>query len=364
MAHGHVAMKSISRGFLVACLLLFRLRSLDLCHCLASQSKHAGTSAIPPITTLTVPNASPSDTLLPYPTPLHQIHVCELLSDAESAACLQYSHEYAQQTNCWQAPDTDRHQTYSTCDFVVSKCEKLSNYLDEIGFHERILETMSTLYSIELEDLSYLDLFCAHYQGRETASSTSMDRLVEHRDGSLLSFTITLSPPDSFTGGGTVFECLRHVDVSSNAVLQPRGVVRPHRAGDAVLHCGKLLHGADVVQQGERTVMVGFVEVGPWSTRDGALHKACKQWGRLDVAVKRLERQNQKCGIHQKGWSLSTFWQAPSALHGYCPRLKIVERRADAFLQRETRLYAEDTLLRSILLPKAEYKTGDGYIIL
>ena len=359
-------MTSISQRSVSIFLLLLRLHSLDLCGGLASPSKiqRKHPSVIEPITTLTVPKIAPSDSTPPYPTSLHQIHVCEILSDDEAEVCLDYSNEYAQQTNCWQAPDTDRHQTYSTCDFVVSECHSLSEYLEAIGFHERILETMSSLYGVEVEDLSYLDLFCAHYEGRKTASSTAMDRLVEHRDGSLLSFTITLSPPHSFTGGGTVFECLRNVDAEADPVLQPNGVVRPLRAGDAVLHSGKLLHGADVVHQGERTVLVGFMEVGDWRTRPGALHEACKQWGRMDIAVKRFERQNLKCGSNQKGWTLSSFWSAASALRGYCPRLKSVERRAEASFQRKTRLHAEDILLRSILLPEEDYKTGEGYVIL
>jgi hypothetical protein len=39
-----------------------------------------------------------------------------------------------------------------------------------------------------------------------------MDRLAFHRDGSLLSFTVLLSPPNEFEGGGTIFDAL--VDVA------------------------------------------------------------------------------------------------------------------------------------------------------
>ena len=69
---------------------------------------------------------------------------------------------------------------------------------------------------LEREDMEFLDLFVANYEaeasvedvdgegGAATATATTMDKLTPHRDGSLLSLTILLSPPSEFEGGGTV----------------------------------------------------------------------------------------------------------------------------------------------------------------
>jgi hypothetical protein len=32
----------------------------------------------------------------------------------------------------WDSPDSDRHVTYSTCDFPVEDCEPLEDYLEEM----------------------------------------------------------------------------------------------------------------------------------------------------------------------------------------------------------------------------------------
>jgi len=299
-----------------------------------------------------------------YPSPLHNIHVVSLLSDDETAHCLKLAQQYAAATGCWKQPDQERHATYSTCDFAVQECESLVAYLDEIGLNERLWTELSERYGIDRDDMSYLDFFCAHYQankedGEGDSQTTTMDRLEPHRDGSLLSFTITLSSPDDFEGGGTIFDALRDVDPVNNDVLRSGGVVRPCRAGDAVLHSGKLLHGADVVRSGERSVLVGFVEVADWCLRPGALTTACRDWGRMDVARYRYNRQIDRTKDSERGWFLNNAKWLPqgrsrSYMQGFCPAFDSVIRRADDEYQRLKKLQAEDRLLRTILLSEDE----------
>jgi predicted 2-oxoglutarate/Fe(II)-dependent dioxygenase YbiX len=306
----------------------------------------------------------------PYPSPLHSIHVKSVLSDTESAKCLQLATDYAKQTGRWDQPDADRHASYATCDFPVEECETLDSFLQETGFDNRVWEHMSKLYGVRYEDMTYLDFFCAHYEAEadsgvdidDQQQQTTMDRLEAHRDGSLLSFTVTLTPPSEFQGGGTFFDALR--DVSSpetDPILQAGGAIRPLRAGDAVLHGGKMLHGAAPVTSGQRTVLVGFIDVAEWCYRPGVLSKACCDWGRMDVAAYRWKRQQAKTAEEgqKKGWPLSNQrWLPPSKgrshIQGFRPAFSSVEVRGDGEYQRRKKLEAEDFLLRNILLPEDE----------
>lgn len=329
------------------------LKSRGRCECCSSLRIKASSETI-----ITVPrffNGEKTEAeASAYPSPMHRIHIKSILSDEEASHCLAVATAYAAATGSWEQPDQERHQTYSTCDFPVEDCRTLHTYLNEIGFDDRIWDNLSNLYGLAHEDMNYLDFFCAHYQARcDDASSCSMDRLEAHRDGSLLSFTITLSDPGEFEGGGTFFDALR--DVEATNVLREGGIVRPLRAGDSVFHSGKLLHGADVVRSGSRTVLVGFIDVVDWRQRSGVLSAACRDWGRMDVAKYRLKRQQSKTKGKTKGWFLKNSRWLPvfqSYIRGFCPAFDSVERRGNEEYQRRKKLEAEDVLLRSILVVK------------
>jgi hypothetical protein len=297
----------------------------------------------------------------PYPSPLHHIHVVPVLSHDEAATCLSMATKYASNTKCWDRPDFQRHESYATCDFCVDDCDALRTYLGRIGFERRIVERIAAQYQVDGNDLDFLDLFCAHYvakAAKETDPKTLvMDRLEPHRDGSVLSFTVLLSPPSDFEGGGTFFDALRDEPEGADSCLREGGVIRPSFAGDAVLHSGKLLHGADAVTRGSRTVLVGFVSADRWQ-RPGALAAACRDWGRMDVARWRRNRYALKCGPDGKGWRRSNANRAwlpkqqlgRSDVRSYCPNFSTVWRRADPEFQRLYKLRVEDMLLRRILL--------------
>lgn len=291
-----------------------------------------------------------------YPSPLHSIHIQPILSDHEAVQCRQLACNYAAATGRWDQPDFQRHASYATCDFAVEDCESLHVYLNEIDFDDRMWNALSEKYGVAKENMSYMDFFCANYraQGKESPETSTLDRLQPHRDGSILSFTVLLTPPEGFEGGGTFFDALRDVE-SSEPSLSVGGVVRPLRAGDATLHAGKLLHGADVVTKGERTVLVGFVDVADCCLREGVISTACRDWGRMDVANFRYKRQLERSGngTARRGWFLNhSRWLlgASSAMTGFCPAFDSVERRTDSSFQRQRKLESEDALLRSILL--------------
>lgn len=311
--------------------------------------------------TFLAPKVAPDDgnDFNQYPSLLHAIHVKSILSDEESAKCLELANEYAAETGRWEQPDAERHATYATCDFPVEECLTLETYLKEVGFDERIWSELSQRYGVKHQDMEYLDFFCAHYQAKtEDSSQEIMDRLEEHRDGSLLSFTVVLTPPEAFAGGGTFFDALRDVE-SDDPILQANGALRPTRAGDAVLHSGKILHGGAPITAGKRTVLVGFIDVAEWCYRPGVLSAACCDWGRMDVATNRWKRQQAKTVNGEKSWlRKNQKWLPPakgrSHIQGVCPAFSSVERRADKEYQRRRKLEAEDVLLRNILLPEDE----------
>jgi hypothetical protein len=296
-----------------------------------------------------------------YPSALHTIRVESVLTPEEAGRCLTLAKAYATENGSWDQPDSARHQTYATCDFAIEKCETLDTYLETIGFDDRMWKRMSTLYNVDEDDMTYLDFFCANYRARDESHTRTMDRLIAHRDGSILSFTVLLTPLSEFEGGGTYFDALRDVEPNEKQVdvLYQGGVVRPPRVGDCVLHSGKLLHGADVVTSGERTVLVGFIDVGDYCLRPDVLFEASRDFGRQDVAAFRYKRQ-LKMTKHGKenGWVLNNSRWLPdskggtgrSHIRGFSPTFSSVAARAGREYQRRMKLEAEDVLLRTILL--------------
>jgi len=307
-------------------------------------------------------------------SPLHNIHVRSLLSDEEVCMAVKIAEEYAQSNGRWQQPDSQRHESYSTCDFPVDECDELETFLESSDFERRLFQQFSDLYIVDMNDLSFNDLFVAYYEAKQqpensnhnsgdSSYSTStneniMDRLELHRDGSLFSFSLLLNPPDEFKGGGTFYDALRDgkPNYENGGILYPGGTIRPTRAGDAVLHCGKILHGADVVTSGRRIVLVGFIDVSKRCIRSGVLGDSCKEWGRTDVAKYRFKRQVKK---KHRGWVLNNSrWLQDvtnnAVVRGFVPASNGVIRRADPEGCRRRRLEVEDLLLRNILLPPAE----------
>ena len=315
-----------------------------------------------------------------YPSPLHHIHVLPLLTNEESTHLLQLARTYATENQCWDQQDATRHVSYPTVDFAIEDSIDIEQYLgdgdDGIGFQQRIFGALSSTYDVDAEDMSYLDLFCASYKAKDEVdattnskeeTSTTMDRLDLHRDGSLLSFTVLLSPLEHFEGGGTIFDALQNInDESINSILQPQGVIQPPQAGYATLHSGKLLHGGHILTKGQRIVLVGFVDVDQRNMKPGALGEATKQWGRNDVRTYWSERrlslikQQQKSNIENE--QLKNWRYLPKHTRSYFGKgstipssiLANIERRASLDEIRRRRLQTEDKLLREILLPREE----------
>ena len=74
-----------------------------------------------------------------------------------------------------------------------------------------------------------------------------MDHLAFHRHGSLLSFTVLLSPPNEFEDGGTIFDALVDVAIPDRGpTTQPLRAIPRHPP-----HCGRQylpLHRSQSIQ--------------------------------------------------------------------------------------------------------------------
>ncbi|KAI8904677.1 hypothetical protein EDD86DRAFT_194539 [Gorgonomyces haynaldii] len=101
-----------------------------------------------------------------------------------------------------------------------------------------LIPHIASLYGFGPGDLKLLDLFFVQYSNRQP-------ELKAHRDGCLISFNILLNDPSEFDGGGTLF--------------LPDNLVQPQK-GECVVHDSRLLHAGHPITQGERKILVGFVE--------------------------------------------------------------------------------------------------------
>jgi hypothetical protein len=279
---------------------------------------------------------------------------------------LQIASDYAKESQSWDQQDSTRHVSYQTVDFAIEESHEMFQYMQQIDFQDRIFRLLSEEYDVDADDLSFLDLFCASYEakqeGEEDTGRETMDQLDFHRDGSLLSFTVLLSQPEDFDGGGTIFDALTDVgneNDKQSSILKASGSIQPPSAGYATLHSGKLLHGGHLVTNGQRIVLVGFVDVDQRNMREGILANAAKEWGRNDVR----EFWNQRrIKMKQKAsWTISNFRYLPKkgrSCLGKCSLpasvLDGIEHRAQPDNIRKRRLRTEDKFLRKIMLPRRD----------
>lgn len=140
------------------------------------------------------------------------------------------------------------HDAHPTKDVVVAESGPLREWLSA-RLRSHIWPALAAGFGAELSagELWLEDAFVVKYEaGRQ-------DRLGSHADDSELSFTILLSDPADFVGGGTTFEAAG-------------ATVRPAR-GQMVSHFGRLRHAGSPIQSGTRYILAGFVRVQPLAAR-------------------------------------------------------------------------------------------------
>jgi hypothetical protein len=177
-------------------------------------------------------------------SPLSHVHVVEsLLTPQDCQTVIDLAIDYTNRNGGWH---TDRHKEYQTTDVDVAVVG--GELLEHCNRHLRdsLWPTLSHLFGLHLQDLALEDLFVAKY------SEEAQRSLRAHRDGSELSFVVTLN--QGFEGGGTQF-------------VHSKVVVAPQVPGTCVLFCGRLWHAGLEITKGTRYILAGFVRVYP-STKE------------------------------------------------------------------------------------------------
>lgn len=151
-------------------------------------------------------------------------------------------------TRGWQSA---RHAHHPTVDMPVWRVPAV-HALVLSTLERRVLPGMERLFELAPGALRVKEAFFIKYEAAPEGSERGRCQpgLELHRDGTLFSCNVHLNggaaADGSFAGGGTFFA---H---TGETVCEP--------AGDFVVHCGQMLHGAVCVTAGVRYVLVAFVD--------------------------------------------------------------------------------------------------------
>ncbi|KAJ3117032.1 hypothetical protein HDU96_008076 [Phlyctochytrium bullatum] len=106
---------------------------------------------------------------------------------------------------------SERHVAFPTCDIPAAEVysalfgnEEQNNWIYR-SIVDRVLSAAAEKAGFQVEDLYLVDLFFVRYTFDETDPSRAQRGLEPHTDGCLLSFNISLSNPDEYESGGTLF---------------------------------------------------------------------------------------------------------------------------------------------------------------
>ena len=263
-------------------------------------------------------------------SPIWGVHLFKLLDAATCQKLIDLAEAHAA-AHGWA---TGRHKHFPTTDIAVTAQKAPEIYtLLQPHVNGAVLPTLAEHFGHfdARTELSIADMFLVKYEAKPTAATgqpaagekqapppqqPQQDRLAFHRDGSLLSFSILLSDPADFDGGGLKFHSLGPfcsacdtkpckgdacaacigaaaaaaavaggnggngcsaadaATLAYNAAVAEaasrmcsrcqgvgRGAIPNCGRGDLTAHCGKLLHEGARVTRGIRYIMVGFVRV-------------------------------------------------------------------------------------------------------
>ncbi|KAF0700678.1 Aste57867_8856 [Aphanomyces stellatus] len=142
----------------------------------------------------------------------------------------------------WQ---TKRHTAYPTTDLPSYCLPHLDRWV-QTTLKTSLFPAILNAYEMDATttELSFRDLFYVKY---EAAGPSVQNDLGLHCDGSTFSFNILLNPASDFEGGGTYFSA---TDTTIHI-----------EQGHAVVHSGRVVHGAAPVRSGKRLILVGFLNV-------------------------------------------------------------------------------------------------------
>lgn len=151
---------------------------------------------------------------------------------------------------------TSRHSAFPTTDIpLLSSDTPFPSLLVEQQLRQRLLPRLASYYGFHPTrgDLDFRDLFIVKY------AADAQRGLDLHTDGCLISFNILLSHENDFQGGGTFF-----ASIGRTLRLQQ---------GDCVHHDARIMHSGTEITQGERYILVGFVDTKDTIVNDKTVNR-------------------------------------------------------------------------------------------
>jgi hypothetical protein len=142
---------------------------------------------------------------------------------------------YASKNDGWT---THRHGNYPTTDLPVKNIPTIFSFI--ISSLPSIFDKIGKMYGIYNSKIYILDLFLVKYH------ENLQNELKLHKDGSILSFNISLSDISEYEGGGTIFTDGVHYHLEQ---------------GDMLVHCGRVKHAGVKITKGKRYVLIAFLDV-------------------------------------------------------------------------------------------------------
>ena len=143
--------------------------------------------------------------------------------------------KYASKNGGW---NTHRHKHYPTTDLPIHIIPNVFSFI--ASSLPNILENIGKMYGLLNVKMNILDMFLVKY------NENLQNSLELHKDGSILSFNISLSDTREYEGGGTLFEDGIHYNLEQ---------------GDMLVHCGKVNHTGIKITKGNRYILVAFIDV-------------------------------------------------------------------------------------------------------
>ncbi|KAL9558738.1 hypothetical protein MBANPS3_000785 [Mucor bainieri] len=141
---------------------------------------------------------------------------------------------------------TDRHSAFATTDIPIRNHDQLA-FLEKL-IKARLFDELADHYGFKANDLEFRDIFLVKY------SANGQKGLRLHTDGCLFSLTLLISHQDDFQGGGTYYSSI-------------------DKQGDAAYHAARVMHSGIDITQGERYILVGFVDTVDTIAKDKRANK-------------------------------------------------------------------------------------------
>jgi len=129
-----------------------------------------------------------------------------------------------------------RHKNYQTTDLPINRIPNIQSFI--LSSFPDIVSKVIKMYGVIHARLDVSDMFLVKY------NENLQNELEIHKDGCDLSLNVSLSEPNDYEGGGTLFtDGIRYI----------------LEQGDMLVHCGQVKHAGIKITKGNRYILVTFM---------------------------------------------------------------------------------------------------------